>query len=146
VFANLNFTMQLQKCFILRAFLILSLFMLVPCRGDGTSQIAEFPDQAQVLPATITILNWNAQKGKNPKFASNLKLLLAQEKPDIVFLQEAQADLFEPQQMGGAILPKGGATPGPVSAGPCSTNADQVPGIWCHRPQGVAGHGVPPAG
>ena len=50
---------------------------------------------------SITIVNWNAQKGKHPQFASDLKLLLEQEKPDIVFLQEAKADLLEPEQMGG---------------------------------------------
>ncbi len=53
------------------------------------------------MPATITVVNWNAQKGKNPQFASDLKLLLERERPDIVFIQEAKADFFEPEQMGG---------------------------------------------
>ena len=35
------------------------------------------------------------------RFDTILKLLLEQEKPDIVFLQEAAADLFKPEQMGG---------------------------------------------
>lgn len=75
--------------------------LTVSCRGKGATQVAEFSDQAQTLPATITVVNWNAHKGKNPQFASDLKLLLEQEKPDIVFLQEAKADLFKPEQMGG---------------------------------------------
>ena len=53
------------------------------------------------MPARITVVNWNVQKGKHPQLARDLKFLLEQEKPDIVFLQEAKADLFEPEQMGG---------------------------------------------
>ena len=93
--------MKLKKNFGLRAFLILLVAVAVSCRGNGTTQVAEFSDQAQTLPPIITIVNWNAQKGSNPQFASDLKLLLEQEKPDIVFLQEARAGIFEPETMGG---------------------------------------------
>ena len=85
----------------LRVVLVLLVALTVSCRGKGTTQVAEFPDQAQTLPSNVTIVNWNAQKGKNPQFASDLKLLLEQEQPDIVLLQEARVDLFEPEQMGG---------------------------------------------
>lgn len=85
----------------IRALLIILVALSVSCRGKGASQIAEFSEQDQTLPATITVVDWNAQKGKHPQFAGDLKLLLSQEKPDIVFLQEAKADLFNPEQMGG---------------------------------------------
>lgn len=85
----------------LRALLVILVALTVSCRGQGTTQIAEFLKQDQILPASITLVNWNAQKGKHPHFAKDLKLLLEQERPDIVFLQEAKADLFEPEQMGG---------------------------------------------
>ncbi len=75
--------------------------LAISCRGNGTIQVAEFPGQGQTLPATITVVNWNSEKGKHPQFAADLKNLLEREKPDIVFLQEAKADLFEPEQMGG---------------------------------------------
>jgi endonuclease/exonuclease/phosphatase (EEP) superfamily protein YafD len=93
--------MQLKTNFALRLLLILLMALTVSCRGKGANQVAEFSDQAQTLPATITVVNWNAQKGKDPRFASDLKLLLEREKPDIVFLQEARADLLKPEQMGG---------------------------------------------
>ena len=95
--------MQFKNRIGLKAVLILLVVLTVSCRGKGATQVAEFSNQAQTLPASITIVNWNAQKGKNPKFASDLKLLLEQEKPDIVFLQEARVDLFEPEQMGGYL-------------------------------------------
>jgi endonuclease/exonuclease/phosphatase (EEP) superfamily protein YafD len=82
------------------------------CRGQGATRVAEFSGQSQILPATITVVNWNAQKGKNPQFASDLKLLLEQEKPDIVFLQEALADFFIPEKMGG-YLAEGWSYPWP---------------------------------
>ena len=75
--------------------------LTVSCRGQGILPIAEFSEQDQILPASITVVNWNARKGKHPQFVNDLKSLLEQENPDIVFLQEATADLFEPQQMGG---------------------------------------------
>jgi endonuclease/exonuclease/phosphatase (EEP) superfamily protein YafD len=77
----------------LRALLMILVALTVSCRGKGTTQIAEFPEQDQILP--------DAQKGRHPQFIKDLKLLLEQEAPDIVFLQEVKADLFEPEQMGG---------------------------------------------
>jgi endonuclease/exonuclease/phosphatase (EEP) superfamily protein YafD len=93
--------MRLKTNYALRLLLIILLALAVSCRGKGATQVAEFSDQAQTLPLSLTVVNWNAQKGKNPQFGSDLKLLLEQEKPDIVFLQEARPDLLEPEQMGG---------------------------------------------
>lgn len=81
--------------------MLLLVALTVSCRGKGTARIAGFPEPDQILPATITVVNWNVQKGKHPQFAEDLKLLLEWEKPDIVFLQEAKANLIEPEQIGG---------------------------------------------
>lgn len=75
--------------------------LTVSCRGKGATQIAEFSEPDQILPASITVVNWNVQKGKHPRFTKDLKFLLEREKPDIVFFQEATSNLFEPEQMGG---------------------------------------------
>jgi endonuclease/exonuclease/phosphatase (EEP) superfamily protein YafD len=93
--------MKIIRSPVLKAILVLLVVLAISCRGKGTVQTAQFSGQDQTLPASITVLNWNAQKGKNPKFAEDLKLILEREKPDIVFLQEAKADLFQPDQMGG---------------------------------------------
>ena len=84
-----------------RALLTLLVVLAVSCRGKETVLVAEFPDQARILSSSVTIVNWNTQKGKNPRFVSDLQLILEREKPDIVFLQEARVDLLEPQKMGG---------------------------------------------
>ena len=78
--------MRLRTHFILKLLLSILITLTVSCRGQGATRVAEFSDQPQILPATITVVYWNAQKGKNLQFASDLKLILEQEKPDIVFL------------------------------------------------------------
>lgn len=93
--------MRLRPDLIIKLLLITIMALTAACRGKGAVQVSEFSDPSRTLPANITVVNWNAQKGENPQFAPDLHRLLEQEKPDIVFLQEATADLFKPQQMGG---------------------------------------------
>lgn len=93
--------MQINTHIVLRAFLILLVALTISCRGKGTTQVAEFSGHDQFLPASITVVNWNVQKGRHTQFVKDLKLLLEKEAPDIVFLQEVTADLFVPEQMGG---------------------------------------------
>ncbi|MBW1788962.1 MAG: endonuclease/exonuclease/phosphatase family protein [Deltaproteobacteria bacterium] len=93
--------MKLTANCALRGLLIVLVVLAISCRGKGATKIAEFPSRDQTLPAGITVVNWNAQKGKHPQFVKDLTLLLEQEKPDIVFLQEAEPDLFKPEQLGG---------------------------------------------
>jgi len=93
--------MQTNTALAKKALLILWTALAISCRGSGAVQIAEFPDPLQMLPASITVVNWNSEKGKHPEFAEDLRKVLEKEKPDIVFLQEAKTDLFAPEQMGG---------------------------------------------
>jgi endonuclease/exonuclease/phosphatase (EEP) superfamily protein YafD len=64
-------------------------------------QISEFPEQGRVLPATITVVNWNAQKASDPQFQEDLQTLIDWQKPDIVFLQEAHVELLKVKEIGG---------------------------------------------
>ena len=93
--------MQLNTTAAKIALLIVWAALTVSCRGSGAIQISDFPDQFQTLPASLTIVNWNSQKGRHDRFAQDLQKLLAEEKPDIVFLQEAETGQFAPEQMGG---------------------------------------------
>ena len=63
--------------------------------------MSEFPEGDQTLPRTITLINWNTQKGAHPQFLSDLQILLEQQNPDIVFLQEVRADLVQVEPLGG---------------------------------------------
>ena len=84
-----------------RTFAVLFTVLIAACRAPGISQIAEYPDRERALPPTLSIVAWNAQKGGDPEFKSNLQTLITEEQPDFVFLQEATADLWETDQIGG---------------------------------------------
>jgi endonuclease/exonuclease/phosphatase (EEP) superfamily protein YafD len=109
-------TARIRNVFFL--ILILPLFVSISCRGKGTSQVSEFPQKDQTLPATITIVNWNAQKVQDRQFIPDLKRIFETHNPDIVFLQEARADRIELEKMGGYFAKSwsypwpGGATVG----------------------------------
>ncbi|MGD8371767.1 MAG: endonuclease/exonuclease/phosphatase family protein [Syntrophobacterales bacterium] len=92
---------QKQSRFLIITVVLCLFTLLVSCRATGVTQISEHPGQEQILPPKITIVNWNAQKGINPQFKSDLWLLIEEQRPDFVFLQEARADLLEANQIGG---------------------------------------------
>jgi endonuclease/exonuclease/phosphatase (EEP) superfamily protein YafD len=75
--------------------------LALSCRGGGIIQVSEFPEQERYLPATITLFNWNAQKLLNARFPEDLQVLLEQQQPDMVFLQESRAELLQLRQIGG---------------------------------------------
>lgn len=82
--------------------ILLLLFTLAAsCRMGGVIQVTEFPDQEASPQDCITVVNWNVQKGENRRLTSDLKALIEQYHPDIVFLQEAKADLLQTKEMGG---------------------------------------------
>ena len=87
----------------LRLILIVLVALTTSCRGKGATRVSEFPVADQILPAEITVVTWNVQKGKHPQFGKDLKSILKFENPDIVFLQEATADLLESEQLGGYL-------------------------------------------
>ena len=90
-----------QKGCGLRVFLFVFIFLISSCRGGEVIQVAEFPEQDRALPQTITLVTWNTQKVQNPQFPDDLKSIIERQKPDIVFLQEARADLLKARQIGG---------------------------------------------
>lgn len=84
-----------------RTFTFLFTMVITACRAPGVSQIAEFPERERVLPASLSIVAWNAEKGGASQFKSDLRTLIMAQQPDFVFLQEARADLFETTEIGG---------------------------------------------
>ena len=115
--------------FVINSITILILALSVSCRGTGVMKVAEFSENAQSLPQTITLVNWNAQKGANPQFVFDLAKLLAQEQPDIVFLQEARADLIQEGQMGG-YLANGWSYPWPGGTMVGVLTLSRIPPVW----------------
>lgn len=109
--------------------LLLIIVLSVSCRGTGVMQVAEFSELDQPLPRSITLVNWNAQKGAHPRFTDDLAKLLAREQPDIVFLQEARADLIRLEQLGG-YLANGWSYPWPGGATVGVLTLSRIPPVW----------------
>lgn len=93
--------MRSKNHFAINLILAVIIALSVSCRGTGVMKVAEFSEHDQSLPRTITLVNWNVQKGASPQFVDDLARLLEQEQPDIVFLQEARTGLIQVEQMGG---------------------------------------------
>ena len=66
----------------------------------GTQTVRSFPDGDRPLASTFTLVTWNVQKGRQSALTSELQELVADLEPDLLFLQEARADLLESGPMG----------------------------------------------
>jgi len=74
---------------------------LSACRATGITQVEDFPVNSPTLPGEISIVSWNVQKGADDRFRSDLAKLIASQLPDLIFLQEATADVLQSNQLGG---------------------------------------------
>ncbi len=90
-----------MRLVLFRAAVVSLVVLTASCQARDVIKISEFPDQKRGVPASITIVNWNAQKGANPQFKSDLSRLVIAGRPDFVFLQEARADLLQTKRIGG---------------------------------------------
>lgn len=82
------------------AILVLAALM-VACQAREVVEILKFPGQGRDVPETITIVSWNAEKGASPQFTGDLANLIITNRPDFVFVQEAQVDLLQTKRIGG---------------------------------------------
>ncbi len=74
--------------------------LTVSCQARDAIKISEFQEQNRPVPESIVIVSWNAQKGQSAQFKTDLSRLVIGERPDVVFLQEARADLLETKRIG----------------------------------------------
>lgn len=81
--------------------LALVIVLLAGCAQHEVVQISEFQARQAPMPERIVLVSWNAQKGANPDFETELAQMIIAEKPDLVFLQEARADLLKTNRIGG---------------------------------------------
>ena len=77
------------------------LVLLAGCVQRGVVQVSEYRAPAKPVPDSIVVVSWNAQKGGNPDFETDLTRMIVSERPDLVLLQEARADLLKSKRIGG---------------------------------------------
>ena len=91
---------RLQRL-LLRAAALFFILLTVSCQARDVIKISEFQGRYRAVPESIVIVSWNAQKGQNPRFSSDLARVVIGQRPDFVFVQEARADLLDTKRIGG---------------------------------------------
>ena len=75
------------------------------CRGTGIKPLSAVAVEPQALPPRITIVSWNVHKQSDGRLQADLHALLHQQRPTLVFLQEATAELLDLTWMPGHFAP-----------------------------------------
>ena len=91
----------------MRVFLVVVLTsgLITACRGTGVTPLAAFTVEHQSLPPHITLVSWNVHKQHDARLQADLHALLRQQRPTLVFLQEATAELLDVTLMPGHFAP-----------------------------------------
>lgn len=85
----------------MRAAVAVAVALSAGCQATDAFRISEFSYHERAVSESITVVSWNAQKGADARFESDLSHLLDVNRPDFVFLQEARADLLTSNLIGG---------------------------------------------
>lgn len=80
---------------------LLSALWCAGCQTTDITRVRGFHGSTEAMPTEVSIVTWNAQKGQNPDFRTELAQLIENEQPDLVFIQEATADLLKSTRLGG---------------------------------------------
>ena len=80
---------------------LIVIVLTASCQARDVIKVSEFYESDRTVPESISIVSWNAEKGGDPRFKSDLARLVITDKPDFVFLQEARADLLQTKRIGG---------------------------------------------
>ena len=82
---------------------LLAASLALGCRTTGVAALPQVDATPTRSPAAFTLVTWNAQKGKHESFRNDLRKLVADTGPLLVFLQEARADLVDESPLAGSF-------------------------------------------
>jgi endonuclease/exonuclease/phosphatase (EEP) superfamily protein YafD len=75
------------------------------CRVPGVETLSPLVVEQRSLPPRITLVSWNVQKQSDMRLQADLHTLLRRQRPTLVFLQEATAELLDSTLMTGHFAP-----------------------------------------
>jgi endonuclease/exonuclease/phosphatase (EEP) superfamily protein YafD len=75
------------------------------CRVTGVNSLSPLIVEQHSLPPRITIVSWNVHKQRDMRLQADLHALLRRQRPTLVFLQEATAELLDSPLMTGHFAP-----------------------------------------
>jgi endonuclease/exonuclease/phosphatase (EEP) superfamily protein YafD len=79
--------------------------LITSCRITGVKPLSSLAVEQRSLPHYITIVSWNVHKQRDARLQADLHALLRQQRPTLVFLQEATAELLDATLMPGHFAP-----------------------------------------
>src|SRR5262245_3735929 len=91
----------------MRVFLVVFLAsaLTTSCRLAGVQPQLPPVVEQWALPRHITIVSWNVHKQRDARLRTDLHALVRQQRPTLVFLQEATAELLDSMFMTGHFAP-----------------------------------------
>jgi endonuclease/exonuclease/phosphatase (EEP) superfamily protein YafD len=91
----------------MKGFLIVFLMSMLTssCRVTGIQPLSPRVVEESALPPHITVVSWNVQKQRDALLSADLHALLRHQRPTLVFLQEATAELRDSTLMTGHFAP-----------------------------------------
>jgi endonuclease/exonuclease/phosphatase (EEP) superfamily protein YafD len=84
---------------------LLAASLAAGCRSTGIVALPSTSAASSSAPAAFNLISWNAQKGRHERFRNDLRELVAEADPLLVFLQEARADLVDEPPLAGSFAP-----------------------------------------
>lgn len=82
---------------------LLAASLAVGCRTTGILALPPADAASFPAPAAFTLVTWNAHKGKHERFRNDLRELVAEADPLLIFLQEARAGLVDEPRLAGSF-------------------------------------------
>ena len=79
--------------------------LITSCRVIGLKPLAPLVAEPQALPPHLTLVSWNVHKQSDARLPADLHTLVRQQRPTLVFLQEATAELLDSPLLPGHFAP-----------------------------------------
>jgi endonuclease/exonuclease/phosphatase (EEP) superfamily protein YafD len=102
-----NLSRMGRSLFSIRALLVVFLMstLTTSCRLTGVKPLSLLAVEQHALPHHLTMVSWNIHKQNDARLPSDLNTLLREQRPALVFLQEATAELIDSTFMPGHFAP-----------------------------------------
>jgi endonuclease/exonuclease/phosphatase (EEP) superfamily protein YafD len=84
---------------------VLTITLTTACRATGVKPLLPLAGEQSSLPPYITLVSWNVHKQRDARLPADLHALVRQQRPTLVFLQEATAELLDSPLLPGHFAP-----------------------------------------
>jgi len=81
---------------------VLTITLTTACRATGVKPLLPLAGEQSSLPPYITLVSWNVHKQRDARLQADLHAVLQRQRPNLIFLQEATAELLDSPLMPGS--------------------------------------------